>query len=147
MLPRPQVTRPLSTRRFRVPGPPARTLVSLDIVEWLRFPTNATFLVFNVVILGVVLITVRQADADAWFEVAALFLALASTVGVGSFGSTGAAHWIFNVSGRPRGWIAPKWMDSTIGIVLTHAVGLAAALTLYVAVARETSSRPLAGVT
>lgn len=228
MLPRPQVTRPLS-RRFRVPGPPARTLVSLDIVQWLRFPTNATFLVFNVVILGVVLITVRQADADAWFEVAALFLALASTVGVGSFGSTRAAHWIFNVSGRPRGWIAPKlagvallwstliatmmvlftsttswnesdalsllptlalemvvgcvvglvipvgreqsfgsaasevvavlvvlsvavgvqalpWMDSTIGIVLTHAVGLATALTLYVAVARERSSRPLAGV-
>jgi hypothetical protein len=215
-------------RRLLVPTPSPRTLVGLDVVQWLRFPMNATFLLFNSVILAVALYWGRRAGSVVWFELTALFLALASTVGVGSFGSTRPAHWIFSVAGRPRGWILPKlsgvvliwstlivammavfsmttswnesdglrllptlalelligcvvgliipagreqsfstamsevvavlvvlsvavgiqslpWMDSTVGMIATHAVGLGVALGLYIAVAREQSRKPLVG--
>jgi hypothetical protein len=216
-------------RWLRMRTPSARTLIGLDAAQWRRFPMNASFLVFNGVILAVVVLRARQTDPDTWFELAALFLALASTVGVGSFGATRAGHWMFNVAGRPRGWIMPKlaaavliwvivlstmallfamttswniadslallptlalelvvglvvglvipvgreqsfgsaasevvavlvvlsvavgiralpWMSSTTGIVVTHFIGLAGALGLYLALAREHSSKPLVGV-
>lgn len=65
----------------------------------------------------------EQSFSTAMSEVVAVLVVLSVAVGIQSL----------------------PWMDSTVGIVATHAVGLGVALGLYIAVAREQSRKPLVG--
>lgn len=65
----------------------------------------------------------EQSFSTAMSEVVAVLVVLSVAVGIQSL----------------------PWMDSTVGIAATHAVGLGVALGLYIAVAREQSRKPLVG--
>jgi hypothetical protein len=84
------------------------TLTELELVSWVRFAPNAAFFTFAGIMLLIALVVVGSSTDAQSFEVGLLFLALASTVGIGSFGPTRATHWIYNISGRPYRWIVPK---------------------------------------
>lgn len=121
----PRNSRP-AARRWRVPTGTARTLVGLELRQWIRFPMNATFLLFSGLLVAVsVVVAGPTTSAGGWSGPAYAFFALVSTIGVGSFGPTRPSHWAFSVAGRPLGWVAPKlgsvlllWAMATIVLVL-----------------------------
>jgi hypothetical protein len=122
----PQRSRP-TRRPRRVLLPPARTLVGLEVRQWLRFPLNATFLLFSVfVLIGGLAVWAGGRDGGQWDDVVYLFLALVSTVGIGSFGPTRPAHWIHAVAGRPHAWVLPK-LASVLVVWAALVVGFGAA--------------------
>lgn len=87
----------------------ARSMLGLEIRQWLRFPANATTLLFvQVISLTLTLGWGSRWSSDEWSATAYLLLALASTIGVGSFGATCSHHWIYRVARQPIGWALPK---------------------------------------
>lgn len=100
-----------------------KTLIGLELRQWVRFPANGTFLTFAVILLVLALIFWSSSlDADQWWIVGYLFLALASTLGVGSFGPTRSAHWIYATVGKPLAWVLPKL--SSIAILWLSSVAI-----------------------
>jgi hypothetical protein len=124
-----EIPRSKRTGRLTLPARlavfPARTLVGLELRQWLRFPSNSVFLGFSGILAIIAAISWgRSMNADQWSALGYIFLALASTVGVGSFGPTRPAHWIYATIGRPLGWAVPKlsavlivWMASIVGLL------------------------------
>lgn len=89
-----------------------RSLVSIELRQWARYPSNAIMLVFTAG-LSVAGLTLWRGslDDDNWLLGAFFLFALISTVGVGSFGPTRPIHWIYHVAGRPLAWVAPKLLS------------------------------------
>lgn len=87
----------------------ARSMLGLEIRQWLRFPANATTLLFvQIMTLALTLGWGSRWSPDEWSATAYLLLALASTIGVGSFGATCSHHWIYRVARQPLRWALPK---------------------------------------
>lgn len=132
-LPRRRLLRLRPRRRRDVP---VAGLVDLELRQWLRFPMNATFLLFTgVLATTTIAVWGRSATADRWYEIAYVFLALVSTVGIGAFGPTRSAHWVQAVAGRPTAWVGPK-------LVAVVALWLGSVLVLCTAFALFTPWRP-----
>lgn len=87
-------------------------------------PTLALELVVGLVVGLVIPVGREQSFGSAASEVVAVLVVLSVAVGIRAL----------------------PWMSSTTGIVVTHFIGLAGALGLYLALAREHSSKPLVGV-
>lgn len=98
-------------RRIRLAGwsPAARTLVGLEVRQWLRYPSNAVMLLFMLGLTLAALTIWRGSLADdGWVTGAYFIFALAGTIGVGSYGPTRAHHWLYLVMRRPLVWVVPK---------------------------------------
>lgn len=94
------------------PSRAPRTLVSIEVRQWLRYPTNAVMLVFTAGLSVACLTLWRDSlDEDNWLLGAFFLFTLISTVGVGSFGPTRPFHWMYHVAGRPLAWVAPKLLS------------------------------------
>jgi hypothetical protein len=106
-----------SERRFGLAGLlPARTLVGLEVRQWLRYPSNAVMLLFMVGLTLAALTVWRDNLADAGWVTGAYFVfALAGTIGVGSYGPTRDHHWLYLVMRRPLAWVAPKL--ASVGVI------------------------------
>lgn len=117
-----------------------RTLVSIEVRQWLRYPTNAVMLVFAAGLSAACLTLWRGSfDEDNWLLGAFFVFSLISTVGVGSFGPTRPIHWIYHVAGRPLAWVAPKLLS-------VLAIWLSLLGVYFVALSLLTSWSPADGV-
>ncbi len=87
----------------------SRSLVTLEVLQWLRYPMNATLLLFSVALLiSSVFVWGGRGNSDTWLTVSLVFFSLLSTVGVGSYAATRESHWAYRISARPYAWIVPK---------------------------------------
>jgi hypothetical protein len=101
-------------------------LIGLEVVQWLRYPMNATLLIFVCgFTASAVLAWGRSGTTDQWFTVSLLLLAVVSTAGVGAYGATREHHWLYHTTRRPSAWISPKLIASTlVWAFLVSSVGL-----------------------
>jgi len=89
--------------------------VQLEVLQWLRYPTNATLLMFtSSFTLIAVLAWGRGGTSGTWLTISLLLFALVSTVGVGAYGATREHHWLYRTTRRPYAWMWPKLAGSAV---------------------------------
>lgn len=80
----------------------------LELVQWMRFPSNGASIVMLGALSGALLLTFsRSSNSQNMFSIETI-LAFISMLGIGSFGATRAHHWIYPLSGKSNGWVIPK---------------------------------------
>ncbi|MCW2684527.1 MAG: rane protein of unknown function [Blastococcus sp.] len=107
------------------------SLTRLELLQWLRFPTNAVSVVLMVSVFLALVVAFHQSGSSAfWLSASVILFSAVSTVGVGSYGSSASYMWLYAVVHSPTRWLVPKL--ASVAILWTVLVG-AFALTLTVA--------------
>lgn len=112
--PEPAPWRPVLRLPFRTHNHHNESLVRLELLQWIRYPSNAVLLLFinGLCIAAVISAATTGADDLGLTYVA---LAIASSIGIGCYGPTRRHHWIYRIAGVPTAWVAPKFM-AVVGV-------------------------------
>lgn len=110
-MPRPELApwRPILRLPARTRTGHNESLLRLELLQWIRYPSNAVLLLFinGLCVAAVVAATAAGTDDLGLTYVA---LAIASSIGIGCYGPTRRHHWIYRIAGVPTAWLAPKFL-------------------------------------
>ncbi|MFJ6077054.1 hypothetical protein ACIQC0_01965 [Pseudarthrobacter sp. NPDC092419] len=109
--PRPDMApwRPGLRLRFRARAAHDDSLFRLELLQWIRYPSNAVLLLFINGLCIAAVVSAAAAGADD-LGLTYVALAVASSIGIGCYGPTRRHHWIYRIAGSPTAWVAPKFM-------------------------------------